>query len=423
MKLIIYWFRNDLRVKDNPGFFQACADGDCLLPIVINNPQNNEITEWGFERVGRHRRQFQLESYQDLKAILQTLGSDLYLCNGTTGEIFADLAAMYKDFVIYCQQIEAPEEKAEIQMLRELGIVVREFWQSSMLDPEALPFKLEQMPDVFTEFRKHVEASKLFYAVPFDAPTSLPRLPKILPDEPVITWDFNSSEILAFKGGARASETHIDQYFLRRLPDTYKQTRNQLMGMDFSSKFSPWLACGCCSARSIAHRLKMYEEKHGANDGTYWLWFELLWRDYFEFLPFKYGNRLFHGQGLTIKPAKAFNLRLFEQWSTGKTSNSFINAGMNELAETGFMSNRMRQIVASYWIYDMNGDWRAGAAWFESQLIDYDVYSNQGNWLYISGHGTDPRGGRPFNADKQAREYDPDGTYRSRWLNMTSRLI
>jgi deoxyribodipyrimidine photo-lyase len=76
----------------------------------------------------------------------------------------------------------------------------------------------------------------------------------------------------------------------------------------------------------------------------------------------------------------------------------------------------MRQIVASYWIYDMGGDWRAGAAWFESQLIDYDVYSNQGNWLYIAGRGTDPRGGRPFNVAKQMRDHDPDGLYRQHWL-------
>ena len=93
-----------------------------------------------------------------------------------------------------------------------------------------------------------------------------------------------------------------------------------------------------------------------------------------------------------------------------------IDAGMRELGETGFLSNRMRQIVSSFWIYEMNGDWQAGAAWFESQLIDFDVYSNQGNWLYISGRGTDPRGGRAFNLIKQANEYDPEGIYQRMWL-------
>jgi deoxyribodipyrimidine photo-lyase len=107
----------------------------------------------------------------------------------------------------------------------------------------------------------------------------------------------------------------------------------------------------------------------------------------------------------------------FTQWINGNTGNPFIDAGMRELKMTGFLSNRMRQIVASYWIYDMRGDWRAGAAWFESQLIDYDVYSNQGNWLSIAGKGTDPRGGRPFNVIKQAKDHDPDGVYQRMWLN------
>jgi deoxyribodipyrimidine photo-lyase len=66
-------------------------------------------------------------------------------------------------------------------------------------------------------------------------------------------------------------------------------------------------------------------------------------------------------------------------------------------------------------IYQFHGDWRAGAAWFESQLIDYDVYSNQGNWLYIAGRGTDPRGGRIFNLRKQEEEYDKDREYRDLW--------
>jgi deoxyribodipyrimidine photo-lyase len=107
----------------------------------------------------------------------------------------------------------------------------------------------------------------------------------------------------------------------------------------------------------------------------------------------------------------------FKQWTSGTTGVPLIDAGMRELSRSGFLSNRMRQILASYWIYDMRGDWRAGAAWFESQLIDYDVYSNQGNWLYIAGKGTDPRGGRPFNVAKQAKDHDCDGAYQRMWLN------
>jgi deoxyribodipyrimidine photo-lyase len=187
--------------------------------------------------------------------------------------------------------------------------------------------------------------------------------------------------------------------------------------MDYSSKFSPWLALGCCSARSIAKKLTEYEIQYGANDGTYWLWFELLWRDYFRFLHFKYGKKLYQSRGLSTEPNNTFIEKKFIRWISGDTGESLVDAGMHELHATGYLSNRMRQIVASYWIYNMKGDWQAGAAWFESQLIDYDVYSNQGNWLYIAGKGTDPRGGRPMNVSKQTQDHDPEGIYRNMWLS------
>jgi len=90
---------------------------------------------------------------------------------------------------------------------------------------------------------------------------------------------------------------------------------------------------------------------------------------------------------------------------------------MRELAQTGWLSNRARQLAASYLIYDLNLDWRLGAAWFESQLVDFDVASNWGNWAYIAGVGPDPRGGRIFNVESQAERYDSDQHYRTRWLN------
>lgn len=416
MKLIVYWFRNDLRVEDNPAFSQACIDADVLLPIVILDTKNNLKTEWGHQRVGLYRRQFEDESIRALKIQLQTIGSDLIVLKGNPVEIIEKTLRELSAHSLYTQKIHAPEETQDIACLKAQGVDVKEFWQSSMLDPTNLPFELEKMPDTFSHFRQHVEASKLKYAPPAAVPAQVPPLPKNLPSFPPVTSNCVGSITLLFRGGATNAQKHMDQYFARRLPDTYKKTRNQLMGIDYSSKFSPWLALGCCSARSIAHRLNTYEQQFGANDGTYWLWFELLWRDFFEFLAFKYGKKLFRARGLSGQSNIFFDAFLFDRWITGKTDNPFINAGMNELSHSGYLSNRMRQIVASYWVHDMNGDWRAGASWFESQLIDYDVYSNVGNWLYIAGRGTDPRGGRHFNVVKQALEYDPDYRYQNHWL-------
>jgi deoxyribodipyrimidine photo-lyase len=93
-----------------------------------------------------------------------------------------------------------------------------------------------------------------------------------------------------------------------------------------------------------------------------------------------------------------------------------FHAAINELNETGFLSNRVRQIFASIWINDLKLPWMSGAKLFELNLIDYDVYSNYGNWMYLAGVGVDPRGKRYFNTDKQLAAYDPHGDYLKKWL-------
>ena len=435
MTTSFYWFRNDLRMLDNPSLEEACRNANSLLPIYIHHAYLEEETSWGFPRVGKKRRAFVQESLQDLRAELKGMGSDLAELSGNCLEVFIKLRTQFDTHIIYCEHIEAPEELSHIAELKRAGFEVHCIWQSSMLDPDSLPFALKEMPDIFTQFRQQVERHNLRFSAPLNVPLIVPPLPNIsglvnqlvsfnkeadttaaspaFADAPLVhDFLYNS-----FVGGERTALTHLKQYFDRRLPDTYKKTRNQLIGMDYSSKFSPWLGTGCCSARTIAKKLSEYEFAHGANGGTYWLWFELLWRDYFRFLHFKYGTKLYHPSGLGAEPSNEFNDRKFRHWSTGNTGETLIDAGMRELLLTGYLSNRMRQIVASYWIYNLKGDWQAGAAWFETQLIDYDVYSNQGNWLYIAGKGTDPRGGRQFSVAKQTQDHDPHGAYRKIWLD------
>lgn len=416
MRTLIYWFRNDLRLADNPAFAQACSNADYLLPVYIHDSKEQDMV-YGFERQGIHRKAFLRASLDDLKTQLQAQGSDLFEFTGKSTEVLLQLVQDTAATAMYCEQIEAPEEVEQVRILQEQAVDVKEFWQSSMLEPQDLPFALENMPDVFTAFRREVERAQLKFAQPINAPKKIPLLPRVLPQHPISPSRIQSASHPYFVGGASHAQTHLKQYLERRLPDSYKETRNQLIGMDYSSKFSAWLALGCISSREIAAQLSDYENRYGANDGTYWLWFELLWRDYFRFIHFKYGQNLYRASGLTGLPVKPSPQASFEQWRFGNTGSELVDAGMRELYQSGYLSNRMRQIVASYWIYDMQGDWRAGAAWFESQLIDYDVYSNQGNWLYIAGRGTDPRGGRPFNVAKQAQDHDPQKIYRKLWLS------
>lgn len=416
MKVIIYWFRNDLRLLDNPALTLACKEADCLLPIYVHDPATEAETAWHFSRVAHHRKIFLRESLADLKVNLQKLGSDLFEFQGDVVSVFLELKKNINFNKIICEQIVAPEESDQVSRLIHAGHEVEALWQSSMIATDDLPFSTNQTPDIFTQFRQNIEKHKIKYTNPVEKLVLLPSLPLASSSLKQSEHFKGVSSNTVFQGGETRALTHIEQYFQRRLPDTYKQTRNQLIGLDYSSKFSPWLAWGCCSARTIANKLESYEAKHGANDGTYWLWFELLWRDYFRFIHFKYGKKLYRAKGLSEKPLPSFNGNVFKSWSEGETGESLIDAAMRELKTSGYLSNRLRQVVASYLIYDLQGDWQAGAAWFESQLIDYDVYSNQGNWLYIAGRGTDPRGGRAFNVKKQTQDHDPQGIYRDLWL-------
>ena len=421
MTTLIYWFRQDLRLADNPAFTHACGLAETMLPVYCT-PAGGP-TPWGFERIGAHRQSFEQSAVSALAEQLRTRGSGLMQIEGeSVGRLIALARELNVDTIV-CERIAAPEEEAQVQALRAAGLTVEDHWQSTLFTLDELPMEVEALPDVFSSFRRLVEKAHTATRAVVPAPTTIPALPSGLNIKPVTpqappALDARSAfpyQQQAFLGGEQAAIEHLQQYFIRGLANSYKATRNNLSALDDSTKFSPWLARGSLSAPQIDQALKGFEAEHGANDSTYWIYFELLWRDYFRLLHLKYGRRLYLASGLKGSSEPGHNPQGFARWCRGETGEALIDAGMRELAATGYLSNRMRQIVASYLIFDLKGDWRAGAAWFEAQLVDYDVYSNQGNWLYIAGYGTDPRGGRRFNTAKQADEHDADGHYRALW--------
>ena len=166
----------------------------------------------------------------------------------------------------------------------------------------------------------------------------------------------------------------------------------------------------------IYWEVQQFEKKVVKNEDTYWLIFELIWRDYFKYISLKHGNKIFQLNGILQKEYHwNQNTKAFNQWTNGTTPEHFVNANMIELQKTGWMSNRGRQNVASYWAKEWEQDWRIGAAYFESMLIDYDVHSNYGNWMYNAGVGNDPRD-RKFNIKRQAELYDANGKFQKMWL-------
>lgn len=429
----IYWFRNDLRLDDNPGLIGACQQACHLLFVYCHGTTAGQSTAWKVPRSGSHRQQFLAASVADLAQQLQSHGSQLLELQGDPVQLLSALAAATDATTIHCEEIAAPQEQNEVDSLRARGLHVKTVWQSSLLDPARLPFAADALPDVFTAFRNLVERAQVLPPAPLARPLHIPALPPqfvrlaetwhaplahvahfAAPREALDRSSFPYS-LPAFSGGASTAAAHLQRYFSTGLAHAYKLTRNGLSGTDYSTKFSPWLACGAMSARQAYAALKAFEAAHGASDGSYWIWFELLWRDYFRLLHLKYGVRLYRAQGLTSLPLPAHDARSFDAWCQACTGEPLVDAGMEELRVTGYLSNRLRQIVASYLVHELGCDWRAGAAWFEAQLIDYDVYSNQGNWLYIAGRGTDPRNGRRFNIRKQVHDHDRDGAYRRLW--------
>lgn len=270
--------------------------------------------------------------------------------------------------------------------------------------------------------RIYPEQNRLFSSLPFDLPPTFTpfrklaeeKLPASFPDA-VIPWDTDVTR-------------ELDYYFRENsLPLTYIETRNELTGRNGSTKFSPYLSCGVLDVRHLYNEVRAFEAIHGETKSTNWIIFELLWREYFYWHYQEHKTSYFSRNGLKGKPdftpGKAYSLEELR----AMTADNFFQAALLELTTTGFLSNRARQIFASIWINDLKLDWLSGAGLFEKFLIDYDVYSNYGNWMYLGGVGVDPRGKRYFNVKKQLETYDPEGKYLQTWdatrlkgLNLTS---
>jgi deoxyribodipyrimidine photo-lyase len=432
---VLVWFRNELRVRDNEILFRAKEASKILIPIYIFDERHFGATQFGFKKTGAFRAKFLTESVADLKQSLQDLGSDLVVRVGKPEVIILELAQQVSAEAVYFSE-ESTDEELTVERnlkraLHEHRIKFHTAWQSTLYHKNDLPFSPEKLPDVFTTFRKQVEklckirptfpaTKKLNPLLDVVQAGEVPTLAQLGLHEPMS----DSRAALIFKGGEHEALKRLDDYFWKS--DSlrgYKETRNGLLGANYSSKFSAWLANGCISPRTIYEEVQRYEQSRIANDSTYWLIFELVWRDYFRFLSLKYANRMFKQRGIKNEPlALSQDKAKFQAWAEGRTGVPFIDANMRELVATGFMSNRGRQNAASFLVKDLKVDWRMGAEWFESILVDYDVASNYGNWNYVAGIGNDPREDRYFNPLRQASMYDPNGDFVRHWIPELSKV-
>ena len=428
-KRVIVWFRNDLRVHDHAPLFYAFQKAEEVIPVYCFDPRNFGKVNLEIDKTGNHRAKFLIESVDNLKNNLVNLGGDLVILQGKPEELLVDIAKKYQvDAIFFSEEVTSEEKKVELNLEGHAwkhGIKTTAYWQSSLYNIQDLPFPVMQTPEVFTQFRKECEKfAKVQPTLPTPKQIKFPNNLNDLGEMPELSTfglkdpDHSSRSVLVFKGGETEGIRRLQAYFWEKdLLKVYKETRNGLLGSDYSSKFSAWLSMGCLSPRFIYEEVKRYEKERKKNQSTYWLIFELIWRDYFRFICKKHGEKVFQLGGIKNNVDKwSRNENYFWRWANGETGIPFIDANMRELNETGFMSNRGRQNVASFLVNDLGIDWRWGAMYFESQLIDYDVCSNWGNWMYVAGVGNDPRENRYFNIMRQAQNYDRKGDYIRHWI-------
>jgi deoxyribodipyrimidine photo-lyase len=341
------------------------------------------------------------------------------------------------------------------------------------------------LPNIFTNYMKSVEPLREKPRPVLSVPTTLPGFPEktdiALQFKPfVIPQDYDELEealvepvkgflknmppfpphaVTAhpFKGGEQRGHERLAYVIREAVATKYKDTRNGLLGNDFSTKFSAYLAQGSLTARQIHHTMVGYEDGtddqfrgvegfgKGENEGTKAVRQELLWRDYMRLYHRNIGKTLFQAHGVkdykdpekkpqwkTSDPERAAPDQdpspaviggIIQRFLEGTTGMGLIDASQRELLHTGYTSNRARQNVANFLAKHLNIDWRYGAEWYEMLLIDYDVSSNWANWQYVSGVGNDPRSeSRFFNPVKQAFDYDPTGEYVRAWVPEVSKL-
>lgn len=431
-----------------------------MLCVYFFDPRHFRRTTKGFPKTGPMRARFLLESVLALKQRLRDLGSDLLIRIGKPEKEL--LALLPRGSHVLTQQEVTSEELGVDRRVRQAltGRAELEYcWGITVCHKDDLPFRqdLRDLPDTYTQYKNKLEPEfvcKVNEVPPtFDGTPRpergmrvrpcLPDLPPgvlPLPEVDVALLQFepswtdlpfaddveppahDSRAVLEFKGGEAEGLARLQRCMSNEgCISNYVCTRNEMIGPDTSSKLAPWLANGCLSPRKLFESLRQFESSVRASPSTYWFLFSLNARDFFRFQAAKHGDAIFKEGGIVHRvPSWRGGDHEFQLWAEGRTGYPLVDANMRELRATGWMSNRGRQNVASFLALDLGVDWRRGAEWFESLLVDYDVGSNWVNWVAAAGLN----GGRlnRFNVVRQAKVYDSEGAYVRHWLPALRRV-
>jgi len=392
---IIYWFRNDLRLKDNQALFAAVDAADEIIPVYVFDPRQFEKTKLGFRRTGALRAQFLIEAVGELRENIRQKGGDLLIRSGTPETIIAKLAEDFNaDYVYTSKEIAPQETRIESSLSKNLktaNVDIKLFWMDTMINAFDLPFPVSKLPSGFTDFERLLSNDlKIKDQFPTPATITLPADFEAgsIPGLPELGIDPN--EIPAKTAGASpGGETHalavlkeyVEQYVKKDIAYPSAEPLTDI-------RLSDWLSLGCISASYIYRSVKTAQSHAVTEDAIIT---DLLKREFLHWTLLRYGPRMFKPSGVKHH----FNRRwkndnaTFEKWTSGEIENNTINDVISKLIATGFITASEREVAARYLVDDLDINWTWGAMYFESLLLDYEAAVNWGRWNTIAGVGED----------------------------------
>ncbi|MHA4736668.1 deoxyribodipyrimidine photo-lyase [Dyadobacter sp. MSC1_007] len=389
---IIYWFRNDLRLRDNQALHSASEAASEIIPVYVFDPRQFEKTKLGFRRTGALRAKFLIESVTELRNRIREKGGDLLIRVGDPETIVAQLAEDYAAEYVYTSKEIAPEEtRIESSLsknLKTFNIDIRLFWMDTMINAADLPFPISKLPSGFASFNEQVrkdlnikgsfpEPDTITLPSEFDA-GSMPSLPAL---------GIDPNEIQAagpagyLSGGEKAALELLESYLERKL--SY-ETGEPLT----DTRLSDWLSLGCISAPYIYNAIANGQSDSKTEDPIIT---NLLKREFLHWTLLRYGPRMFKPSGIKHHFFRRWSndQAAFEKWTNAQTDDQQVNAIINKLNKTGFITASEREIAGDFLVNNLDVNWTWGAMYFESHLIDYEASVNWGRWNKIAEVGED----------------------------------
>lgn len=403
----VVWLMHDLRIHDHAPLDAALKSG---YPVVLLYAKTFTHKRYKSNQ-SRLRKAYIHQTLNALKNTLKPYNIPLVVHENDIISGLLMLEETLKIHTVYTHTYDSIfEQDALLQVQKKYR--VKSFEGSTLVKPSNLPFSLDALPNSFTSFRKKLERRLIVED----------EVNPVLKTQVKLPFESTSCDLidvpLLIDAGENAALDRLHHYLDgTHSIKTYKATRNGMDRFDDSTKFSFYISIGALSVRRIYHAIKAYEKRYGSNESTYWVIFELLWREFFKVHERKSPDKFvapsgFQGKKISWKNDPAH----YHAITQGKTGYPLIDANIKELLNTGYMSNRGRQNVASFWVKNLGLDWQLGEAFFEHHLLDYDVASNMGNWQYITGIGHDSMPFRYFDVMGQGERYDKATRYLLKWL-------